>query len=165
MKDIIKQSIIGALYMFAACTFMATLVIALYTLAGKQYGTGGGTGGRPPVYRRHIYRVGTHARSSPSGVIYVGKGLRYLTRATITITPRQSISLYPQILNRQIYTNILFYTRPPKWIRFSLQAKFSKIRKRKRRDLKKKFGYRKGYTYIHVIIIMIIKVIDKNTFL
>jgi hypothetical protein len=35
MKDIIKQSIIGALYMFAACTFMATLVIALYTLAGK----------------------------------------------------------------------------------------------------------------------------------
>jgi hypothetical protein len=35
MKDIIKQSIIGALYMFAACTFMATLVIALYTLAGR----------------------------------------------------------------------------------------------------------------------------------
>jgi ribosomal protein S19 len=34
MKDIIKQSLIGALYMFAACTFMATLVIALYTLAG-----------------------------------------------------------------------------------------------------------------------------------
>jgi hypothetical protein len=35
MKQLIKQSIIGALYMFAITSFMAVLVIALYTLAGK----------------------------------------------------------------------------------------------------------------------------------
>jgi hypothetical protein len=35
MKDIIKQSIIGALYMFAITSFMAVLVVALYTMAGR----------------------------------------------------------------------------------------------------------------------------------
>ena len=35
MKDIIKQSIIGALYMFAITSFMAVVVIALYTMAGR----------------------------------------------------------------------------------------------------------------------------------
>jgi len=75
--------------------------------------TGGSTMGRRPVYRRRICRVGTHARSSPSGVIYVGKGIRYLTRATTQITPRKSISLYPTTVNRQVYTNILSYIRSP----------------------------------------------------
>ena len=35
MKQLIKQSIIGALYMFAITSFMAVLVIALYTMAGR----------------------------------------------------------------------------------------------------------------------------------
>jgi hypothetical protein len=35
MKDIIKQSIIGALYIFATASMGAVLVIALYTMAGK----------------------------------------------------------------------------------------------------------------------------------
>lgn len=35
MKDIIKQSIIGAIYMFAITSFMAVLVVALYTMAGR----------------------------------------------------------------------------------------------------------------------------------
>jgi len=35
MKDIIKQSIIGALYMFAITSFMAVVVITLYTMAGR----------------------------------------------------------------------------------------------------------------------------------
>ena len=35
MKDIIKQSIVGALYMFAISSFMAVLVITLYTMAGR----------------------------------------------------------------------------------------------------------------------------------
>ena len=92
-------------------------------------GTGGSTTGRRPVYRRHIYRIGTHARSSPSGVIYVGKGLRYLTRATIPITPRKSISLYPTTVNRQIYTNILFYTIPPMQPKFHYRQILTESRK------------------------------------
>jgi hypothetical protein len=35
MKQLIKQSIIGALYMFAISSFMAVLVIALYSMAGR----------------------------------------------------------------------------------------------------------------------------------
>jgi hypothetical protein len=35
MKNIIKQSIIGALYMFAISSFMAVVVIALYAMAGR----------------------------------------------------------------------------------------------------------------------------------
>jgi hypothetical protein len=35
MKQLIKQSIIGALYMFAITSFMAVLVVALYTMAGR----------------------------------------------------------------------------------------------------------------------------------
>ena len=35
MKDIIKQSIIGAIYMFAITAFMAVVVITLYTMAGR----------------------------------------------------------------------------------------------------------------------------------
>jgi hypothetical protein len=98
-------------------------------------GTGGSTGGRPPVYRRHIGRVGTHARSSPSGVIYVGKGLRYLTRATITITPRQSIYKYPS--HRQIYTNILFCTIPPMHPKFHYRQNFQKSVKEKEEIFKR----------------------------
>jgi hypothetical protein len=35
MKDIIKQSIIGAIYMFAITAFMAVVVITLYTMVGR----------------------------------------------------------------------------------------------------------------------------------
>ena len=35
MKDIIKQSIIGALYMFMIAAMGAVIVIGLYTMAGR----------------------------------------------------------------------------------------------------------------------------------
>jgi hypothetical protein len=35
MKDMIKQSIIGAIYIFMVAAMGAVLVIALYTMAGK----------------------------------------------------------------------------------------------------------------------------------
>ena len=35
MKDIIKQSIIGALYMFMIAAMGAVVVIGLYTMAGR----------------------------------------------------------------------------------------------------------------------------------
>jgi hypothetical protein len=35
MKNMIKQSIIGALYIFATASMGAVLVVALYTLAGR----------------------------------------------------------------------------------------------------------------------------------
>jgi hypothetical protein len=35
MKNIIKQSIIGAIYMFAITAFMAVVVITLYIMAGR----------------------------------------------------------------------------------------------------------------------------------
>jgi ribosomal protein L21 len=59
----------------------------------------------------------------------------------------KTISTIP-IGHRQVYTNIPFHTTPHNAIAFPYRENFSKIRKRKRRDLKKKFGYRKGYTYI-----------------
>jgi hypothetical protein len=35
MKNMIKQSIIGALYIFATASMGAVLVVALYTLVGR----------------------------------------------------------------------------------------------------------------------------------
>ena len=35
MKDIIKQSIIGAIYMFMITAMGAVVVVALYTMAGR----------------------------------------------------------------------------------------------------------------------------------
>jgi len=35
MKTIIKQSIIGALYLFSTAAFLAVVVITFYALAGK----------------------------------------------------------------------------------------------------------------------------------
>jgi hypothetical protein len=35
MKQLIKQTVIGTMYMFAISSFMAVLVIALYTMAGR----------------------------------------------------------------------------------------------------------------------------------
>jgi hypothetical protein len=35
MKTIIKQSIIGALYLFSTAVFLAVVVITFYALAGK----------------------------------------------------------------------------------------------------------------------------------
>ena len=35
MKDIIKQSIIGALYIFMIAAMGAVVVVALYTMAGR----------------------------------------------------------------------------------------------------------------------------------
>ena len=35
MKQLIKQSIIGALYLFATASMGAIIVVALYTMAGR----------------------------------------------------------------------------------------------------------------------------------
>ena len=35
MKDIIKQSVIGALYLFSTAAFLAAVVITFYALAGR----------------------------------------------------------------------------------------------------------------------------------
>jgi hypothetical protein len=35
MKTIIKQSVIGALYLFSTAAFLAAVVITIYALAGK----------------------------------------------------------------------------------------------------------------------------------
>jgi len=35
MKQLIKQTVIGTMYMFAITSFMAVVVVTLYTLAGR----------------------------------------------------------------------------------------------------------------------------------
>jgi hypothetical protein len=35
MKDMIKQSVIGALYLFSIASFLAVVVITIYALAGR----------------------------------------------------------------------------------------------------------------------------------
>jgi hypothetical protein len=35
MKDMIKQSVIGALYLFSIAAFLAVVVITIYALAGR----------------------------------------------------------------------------------------------------------------------------------
>jgi hypothetical protein len=35
MKDMIKQSVIGALYLFSTAAFLAVVVITFYALAGR----------------------------------------------------------------------------------------------------------------------------------
>ena len=130
MKNILKQSVIGALYLFSIASFGAVVVITLYALAGKQY----------IVW--YVYVVRTYASPDKDHVRcyhckcgVVGKRTQIALHIVYNYKASMSIYLYPH--------NI---------IPISIQGKFLKIQRTKRREKKKKFGYPRIYTYIYVII-------------
>ena len=146
MKHIIKQSIIGAIYMFAITSFAAVVIIALYNMVGRQVGGRGvvltgylctrDVGGA--IYIPHNIVLQAHARRYPSGVIYVGKRIRYKANYSITYTPRQ---VYTNILHIDEYIRIYYltYYAPTMDLKSTMGNFFKKSegpkKKRKKRNL------------------------------
>ena len=76
MKQLIKQSIIGALYMFMIAAMGAVVVVALYTMAGRQYGDGGQYGrAAAGIYTAQVPNIAPRAPSSIRAGIYGEKDL------------------------------------------------------------------------------------------
>ena len=159
MKDIIKQSIIGALYMFMIAAMGAVVVIGLYNMAGRQYGDGGQYGraaaGIPPAYISHRYpraqqSIGRGIRGERTQISYSSYYNYNPSTKYILISFNYQSTKYIQIsfTSTNIYEYTILYDPPQCDPFFTIGKSLRKAVKTNRKSLKEIWLSQSIYVYL-----------------